>query len=86
MGLNIGCVDGEDLKVVFDGDGLTDVLQQNFPGPDDLFAIGLIGQELTVESFYFFFTQHAIQAVEQQHLHLCIDEDIFKAAGIAMVQ
>ena len=69
-----------------DGKGFANMLQQYFAGFDDLFPVGFIRQEFTLETFYFFFAQHAFQAVKQEHLTLGIDKDIFQAVGIVVVE
>ena len=84
--LQIALIDGDLAAELFDGQGFADVLQQHFPGPDDLFAVGLVGQELALEAFYLFLTEHAFEAVQEQHLALCIDKNIFEAIGKTMVK
>lgn len=63
---------------LLNGDGLTNMLDQYFPGAVDLLTVSLIGQEFTLNNIDLFFTNHTIQAVKQQHLDLCIDKDIFE--------
>ena len=69
-----------------DGDRLTDMLNKDFPGFDDLVPVCFVGKELTVDGIYFLFTQHAVQTVQEQHLRLGIDIDIFQAVGVRMVK
>lgn len=60
--------------------------EEDFPGLDDLFPVGLVGEEFTLKAFYFFFSHHAFQAIEEQHLALGVDKDVLQAIGIGMVQ
>ena len=69
-----------------DGNGFPDMLDQDLPGPHDLFPVCLIGQEFTAHHINFLFPEHAVQAVEQEHLGLGIDIDIFERIGISMVE
>lgn len=69
----------------FNGNGIANVLQQDFPGPDHLFAVGLVGQELTADGIDLLLALHTIQAVEQQHLGLCVYINIGQGTGVAMV-
>ena len=84
--LQVALIDSHLAAQLLNGERLADVLQKNFPGPDDLFPVGFIGQELTLESFHFFFSYHTFQAIQQQHLALGIDEDVLHAIGVAMVE
>ena len=79
-------IDGNLAAERFDGDGFADMFQQDLPGHDDLFPVGFICQELAGKCRFGFFSKHAIHAVQQQDLCLCIDEDIFQCIGIGMVQ
>src|SRR6186713_2608713 len=56
-------VDGNFPAEFLDGEGFVDMLEKDFPGPDDLVAVCLIGEELTLETFNFLFAYHALQAV-----------------------
>ncbi len=82
----IAFVDGDLTAEFFYREGLANMLEEDLAGLDDLFAIGLIGQKFTLETFDLFFADHAFQAVEQEHLALCVDEDILVAVGKAMVE
>jgi len=62
------------------------MLQEYLAGLDDLFAVGFVGEEFTLETFDLFFTNHAFQAVEQEHLALRVYEDILVGIGKAVVQ
>ena len=84
--LQVTFVDGHLAAQLLDGKGFADMLQEHFPGPDDLFPVCLIGQEFTLEPFHFLFTHHAFKTVQQEHLALGIDEDILHAVRIAMVE
>ena len=84
--LQIAFVYGHLTTEFFYREGFTDMLQQDLACLDDLFAIGFIGQEFTLETFDFFFTDHAFQAIEQEHLALCVYEDILVAVGEAVVE
>ena len=70
----------------FDRYWLTDVLNQYFPCLGNFFPIGFIGQEFTIDHINFFVADHAIHAIKQKHLHLCIDVDIFKAICVIVIQ
>ena len=61
--LQIAFVDGHFTAQLLNGNGFANMLQENFSGPDDLFTVSFIGQELTLETFHFFFSHHAFQAV-----------------------
>ena len=67
-------------------DGLADMLNQNFSRPAYFFPVSFIGEEFTVDYIDFLIPDHAIHAVQQQHLHLRIDKDIFQAIGIVMIE
>ena len=82
----IAFIDRHFAAELFDSERFADVLKEHFPGADDLFPVRFICQELTLETFHFFLTYHAFQAIEQQHLALRVDEDILHAVRIAMVQ
>src|SRR5258708_36959902 len=62
------------------------MLEEYLAGLDDLFPIGFIGEKFTLEAFYLFFPDHAFQAIKQEHLALGIDENVFQAVCIAMIQ
>jgi len=52
---------------------------------------GIVGQELALEGLdrflgTLFIADHAFEAVQQEHLHLRIDVDVFEAAGIRVVE
>lgn len=69
-----------------DGDGITNMFNQDLPGHADLLPICFIMQELTGDHGFFLHAHHALHAVQQQDLRLRIDEDIFQCIRIVMVQ
>ena len=71
---------------LFNGYPFTDMLSEQLPWFYDLLPVGFICQKLTTDHINILFTHHAIHAVQQQHLYLGIDVDIFKAVGIIMIQ
>lgn len=79
-------VDGDFATKLLDGEGFADVLQEDLAGIDDLFAIGFVGEEFTLEAFDLFFADHAFQAIKQEHLALGVDEDVLEAIGIGVIQ
>ena len=84
--LQVAFIDGDLAAQLLDGEGFADVLQKHFSGPNDLFPVCFISQEFALESFHFFFSYHAFQAVQQEHLALGVDEDILHAVRIAMIE
>ena len=82
----IAFIDGDLPAQGFDGKGLADLVEQDLPGADDLFAVCFVCQELTLEPFHFFFPDHTFEAVHQQHLALSVDEDVLHAVGIGMIE
>ena len=82
----VAFIDGYFPAEFLDGKGFTDMLQQHFPGFDDFFPVGFIRQEFALEAFYLFFSQHAFQAVKEEHLALGIDKNILQAIRIGMVE
>lgn len=48
----------------FDGDGLTNMLDEHFPGLYYLIAVGFISQELAIDRIDLFITDHAVHAVQ----------------------
>ena len=78
-------VDGDFAAEFLDGQGFADMLEEYFPGLGDLIPIGPVGEEFALESFYFLLPYHTFQAIQQEHLALGIDEDIFQAVRIGMV-
>ena len=82
----VALVDGHLPAEFSDGERFADMAEQDFPGLNDLFPVGLVGKEFTLKTFYFFFSDHAIQAIEEEHLALGIDKDILQAICIGMVQ
>jgi hypothetical protein len=82
----IALVDGHFPAELFDGEWFADMAAGGSRGPDDLFPVGFVGEELALEAFHFFFTDHAFEAIKQQHLALGIDEDVLQAVGIGMVE
>jgi len=69
-----------------DRDRFADMLDQYFSCLHDLFAVGLIGQEFTIDHIDLFLAEHTIETVEQQHLRLRIDINILEAVGICMIK
>ncbi len=88
--LQVTLVDSHFAAQLLDGDGLTDMLDEDLARFHDLVAVSFIGQELALEGLdafiAFLFAQHAFQAIEQEHLHLCIDVDILHAACEVVIQ
>ena len=83
--LQVTFIDGYLPAQLLDGDGLTNLLEQDLAGSGDLFPVGLISQEL-VGHHINLLVFHAIQAVEQKHLGLGIHENILQVAGIGIVK
>lgn len=69
-------IDGHFATEFLDGDGLTDMFEQNFAGPHDLFPILFVRQEFTSDIFHLLITQHTIKAIKQEHLRLRVDINI----------
>ena len=84
--LEVAFVDGHLPAEFPDRKRFAYMAEEDFPGLDDLFPVGLIGEEFTLKAFYFFFSDHAFQAIEEQHLALGIDKDVLQAISIGMVQ
>ena len=84
--LEVAFVDGHLPAEFPDREWFADMAEEDFPGLDDLFPVGLVGEEFTLKAFYFFFSYHAFQAIKEQHLALGIDIDVLQAIGIGMVQ
>lgn len=88
--LEVTLVDSHFTAQLFDGDGLTDMLDEDLACSNDLVAVSFIGQELALEGFdafvAFFFSEHALKAVQKEHLNLCIDINILHAACVVMIQ
>jgi len=84
--LKVAFVDGHLPAEFSDRERFADMAEENFPGLDDFFPVGLVGEEFTLKAFHFFFSDHAFQAIEEEHLALGIDEDVLQAIGIGMVQ
>ena len=89
--LKVTFIDGHFTAQFLNGDGLTNMLEQDLAGANDLLPIGIVGQELTLEGFdgligIFIVAQHTLKAVEEQHLHLRIDVNVFEAASKGMVK
>lgn len=84
--LQVAFVDSYFAAEFPDGQGFPDMPQQDLARADDLLAIRFVGEEFTLEAFRFFFPDHAFEAVKQQDLALGIDEDIFQAVGIGVIE
>ena len=84
--LKIAFVDGHLPAEFLDGERFADMAEEYLPGLADLFPVCLVGEEFTLKAFHFFFSDHAFQAIEEEHLALGIDEDVLQAIGIGMVQ
>jgi hypothetical protein len=69
----------------FDGKRLSNMLEQDLAGFNNLFAVGLITEKFTAELFYFF-AHHTLKTVQQQHLGLGIEINIFKTAAVSMIE
>jgi hypothetical protein len=82
----IAFVDGYLPAQLLNGQRLADVLQQYFSRLYDLFPVGLIGKEFTLEALDLFFPEHAFQAIKQEHLALSVDINILMTIGVAMIQ
>src|SRR5580698_1183189 len=59
----IAFIDGDLPAQGFDGEGFADLVEEDLPRADDLFAVCFVCQELTLESFYLFFSNHTFEAV-----------------------
>jgi len=79
-------VDGDLAAELLDSERFADMLQEDLAGLDDLIAIGFVGEELALEAFHFFFSDHTFQAIKQEHLALGVDKDVLQAVGIAVIQ
>lgn len=76
-----------DLAAQFpDRDRFADMLKEDFPGAHDLLAIEFVGKKFTLKAFNIAVTDHAFQAIEQEHLGLRVDIDIFEAIGVGMIE
>ena len=84
--LEVAFVDGHLPAEFSDRKRFADMAEEDFPGLDDLFPVGLVGEEFTLKAFHFFFSDHAFQAIEEEHLALGVDKDVLQAIGIGMVQ
>ena len=84
--LQVAFVDGHLPAEFSDREWFADMAEEDFPGLDDLFPVGLVGEEFTLKAFHFLFSHHAFQAIEEQHLALGVDKDVLQAIGIGMVQ
>ena len=84
--LEITFVDSHLPAEFLDREWFADMAEKDFPGLNDLFPVCLVGEEFTLKAFYFFFADHAFQAIEEQHLALGIDKDILQAICIGVIQ
>src|SRR3954470_14611281 len=66
-------------------DGFANMLQQHFPRLYDLLPVGFVCKKLATERLNVLFTNHAIHAIQQKHLHLRVNENIFEATGITII-
>jgi len=62
------------------------MIKKDLAGQRNFFAVIFIGKKFTLKSIHFFFPQHAFEAVQQKHLGLGVDENIFEAVSISMIQ
>src|SRR5688500_20170705 len=68
-------VDGYFAAQLLNGDRLTDMLQKNFPGANDLLPVVFICEKLALKTFDVFIPQHTFQAIQQEHLGLSRSEE-----------
>ena len=61
----IAFIDGHLPGQLPDGKRFAYMLEQDLPRLNDLFPVGLIGQELTLKAFHLFFPNHTLQAVQE---------------------
>jgi hypothetical protein len=79
-------VDGYLPAQGLDGYGVANVLQQDLTGFEYLLPVGLIVQEFTTYVRLVLAVIHAIKAVQQKDLCLCVYENVGEAVGVIMIQ
>src|SRR5690606_21340802 len=84
--LEVTLIDGHLPAQFLNCNRFANVLDQQFPCLYNLLAIGLVCKEFTIDRVQILLSHHALYAVEKQHLHLCIDVNIFKSVGVLVVE
>src|SRR5688572_2572582 len=84
--LQVTFINGNLAAEFFDRDRFTNMLDQDLSCLCYFITVSFICKKLTVDNINFFFTQHAIETVQKQHLGLCININIFKTISESMIQ